>query len=132
MFFRIEIQLKSDEKTLKKCPILEQSDAGNSKNQFQCKSSLTTKPREKERNGLINRRKVTELRTIFSPKVRSLQGKKIHANEMMSSPGKRKRNSNVEVQETATSVQELIGKFGLGNQTKRLKVEEEASYGNGC
>ena len=129
---KIEIQLKNDEKTLKKCPILEQSDAGNSKNQFQCKSSLTTKPREKERNGLINRRKVTELRTIFSPKVRSLQGKKIHANEMMSSPGKRKRNSNVEVQETATSVQELIGKFGLGNQTKRLKVEEEASYGNGC
>ena len=46
----------------------------------------------------------------------------------MSSPGKRKRNSNVEVQETATSVKELIGIFGLGNQTKRLKVEEEASY----
>ena len=89
-------------------------------NQLSGKGSLTTKPEEKESKGYISRGKVRLLRANFSPHVQKLLRNERPACSIIDSPGKRKIEE-VDSQETANSVQKLVGFFGSGNRTKRVK-----------
>ena len=90
-------------------------------NQLSSKGSLTTNPEENDSLVKTSRQKFKLIRANFSPKVQDSPRKERHACMLIDSPGKRKFKE-VESKETANSVNELIGFYGSGNQTKRLKT----------
>ena len=70
--------------------------------------------------GCISRGKVRLLRANFSPHVQKSLRNERPVCSIIDSPGKRKIEE-VDSQETANSVQKLVGFFGSGNRTKRVK-----------
>ena len=99
----------------------EKKPLNDKENQFPGKGSQTTKPEENDSLRKSSRRKFELIRANFSPKVQKSLRKDRPASQLIDSPGKRKLHE-VESTETADSVHKLIGFYGSGKQTKRLKT----------
>ena len=119
---------EKDRRSQKEMPILTKRKISPKKqplyvkeNQLSGKGSLTTKPDEDESLRKTSRQKFRLIRANLSPKVQDLPRKERPACRLIDSPGKRKIEE-VESKETANTVNKLIGFYGSGKQTKRLKT----------